>query len=68
MKDILVNKNLRQHLIMHGCWYAFQRNVTNNGFTRFTDACMQMVKAFDWEKSPEGGEFWRNIYYQLCES
>lgn len=61
----MINKDLRQHLIMHDVWEAFLGNVDNHTFTRLSSSEAQLLHAFNWKLSAEGEPFWRNLYFKM---
>jgi hypothetical protein len=67
MNLLLISKDLKRHLILNSAWEAFLGNVTNEQFTRFVDPHMQFVEAFSFKNSPEGEQYWKDLYYKLCE-
>jgi hypothetical protein len=63
----MVDRKLKHHLTMHDAWEAFLGNVDNDRFTRLSSPSMQLLHAFPFKRSAEGEEYWKNIYYSLCE-
>lgn len=66
LRQELINKDLKHHLIMHSVWEAFLGNVDNDRFTRLSTAPMQLLYAFDFKLSAEGEDYWKKIYLELC--
>ena len=66
-RDYLVHKDLKHHLVINDAWEAFLGNVDNEQFTRLSSPEMQLLHAFKFKRTAEGEEYWKRLYFSLCE-
>lgn len=60
IKDIMLDR-FTQFLIDNDCLLNFKRQVSDMSFLASVEPVDWILMTFDWDKTPEGGEFWEEL-------